>query len=213
MTGYAYIALGLQDTATSPVCADNASDLTNTRPITAPDTGNCMQDGKTCPLTGHTVWADSNKLCIQGTIPPVTGGDYTSDWGLQIGANTSQPPANNGGQTLGEANPDVSSYTTITLNTSGSVTPKNSAIRVVLHLKAMDCVENPYCATMESGKPIFLTSFSTECWSTACSGTCKKLTTDDIPNIDKIGVQISSDTSKSYTADPFCLESIVFGKD
>jgi hypothetical protein len=217
MKGYAYIALGVDDTATSPVCADHADDLTNTRQITAPTPGQCMEDGKTCPLDGHTVWADSNKLCIKGSIPVVSGGDYTKNWGLQIGANTSQPPADqDGGKTLGENSDKAASYTTITATTSGSITPADTkykaAVRVVIHLKSMACTDDPYCATMESGTPIKLTSFTTACWG-SCTGSCKKLTTDDIPNIDKIGIQICADTYTSYTADPYCLESIVFGTD
>ena len=39
MSGYAYIALGLLDAATAPVCAEDPNDITNTRPITAPPTG------------------------------------------------------------------------------------------------------------------------------------------------------------------------------
>jgi hypothetical protein len=215
MQGYAYIALGVSDTATSPICADDASDLTKTRPITAPTPGQCMEDGKTCPLTGHTVWSDSDKLCLKGSIPVVTGGDYTNNWGLQIGANTGNPPAADGGNTLGQNSDKASSYTTITVTTSGSITAGNGktkpAVRVVLHVKSMSCTEDPYCATMVSGQPILLTSFSTQCWSTACKAPCKKLTADDIPNIDKVGIQICADTTTSYTADPYCLDNIVFG--
>jgi hypothetical protein len=222
--GYAYIALGVYDTATSPVCQDR-TDKPDTRQITAPTPGQCMEDNKTCPLTGHTVWADSNKLCITGSIPVVSGGDYKNNWGLQIGANTSQPPAADdpSGKTLGENSDSVSSFTTITATTSGTITAATRAtnkptVRIVLHLKSMGCTDDPYCATMESGQPIALTTFNTECWNGSKCGSkstaaCKELQTSDLPNIDKMGVQICADDNDAYTADPFCLESIVFGTD
>jgi len=215
MTGYAYIAMGIKDVATSPVCQDDLT-KSDTRQITAPTKGVCMEDGKTCPTKGRTVWADANKLCITGSVPLVD--TSYADWGLQIGSNTSSPPAAEGGTTLGENTDSAASYTTITATTSGTITPAKKAtnkatIRIVIHLKSMTCTEDPYCATMESGTPIKLTSFSTACWSSSCTGTCKKLTADDIPNIDKIGVQICADDKDAYTADPFCLEKIEFGKD
>ncbi len=217
MTGYAFIALGLQDTATDPVCAEDPNDLTVTRLITAPPTGECDAVGKTCPTTGHTVWKpmDDGSLCITGKIPAVQGSDYTSDWGLQIGVNTSDPPADSSGngQTLGQVSSDAANYTSITLNTNGSVTPANTAIRTIIHLVSQSCTENPYCATMQSGKANLLTSFNTECWngsSCGTSSTCKQLQASDIPNIDKIAIQISSDTSHDYTVDNFCLQSITF---
>lgn len=197
MTGYAYVALGPQDGISDPVCNPTATAGASTQTIT---------NATPCPTTGQTVWNSSTALCISGTIPKVLPdtafptGDYTANWGLQIGVNTSNPP----GTTLG------TSYSTIALNINPSaVTPANTAIRAVIHLVSMATTANPYCATITtSGAPIPLTSFNTACWDN--TGTA--LTAADVPSIDKVGVQISSDLTNAYTVSGFCLNSIVFGK-
>jgi hypothetical protein len=198
MTGYAYVALGKQDTITDPMCAPNSSDPDTTRAITADGT-----DPGPCPTTGTTKWKHPTDLCITGSIPKVVGGDYTSNWGLQIGVNTVDPPATSAGNgTLNKT------YSNIALTTTGTVTPTNPAIRVVIHLVSMAVDANPYCATMrESGQAIDLTSFNTACWD----GTGTKLLSTDIPNIDKIGIQVSSDITNDYTVTDFCLTGIQFG--
>ena len=198
MTGYAYVALGPQDTLSDPVCNPTATAGGSTQPIT---------NATPCPSTGQTVWKNTTDLCMSGTIPVVQDdtafptGDYTADWGVQIGVNTSNPPATAAGSgTLG------TTYSRITLTTTGTVTPTNNAIRAIIHLVSMPSTANPYCATMTSGTSINLTSFNTACWD----GTGTSLLATDIPNIDKIGVQISSDTTNAYTVSNFCLESIAF---
>jgi hypothetical protein len=216
MTGYAYIALGKQDTATDPVCAPDSADMTTTRPITSADNS----PSGACPTTGTTVWNTSDALCISGTIPTVTGGDYTSNWGLQIGVNTIDPPATSAGSgTLGKT------YATIAATTTGDVTPTNSAIRLVIHLVGTPDTDNPYCATVSgSGKAITLTSFNTQCWNGSSCGAvpactpgadqstcCNQLKDTDIPNIDKIGIQISSDNKQPYAVNNFCLTGYQFG--
>jgi hypothetical protein len=203
LAGYAYIALGAADAATAPVCAEDPNDLTVTRLITAPPAGSCDAAGKTCPTTGHTVWNATDKLCITGSIPKVVGGDYKGNWGLQIGVNTKDPPATDSTGTLGKT------YTHMTFTTTGTVEPTNTAIRAVIHLVDMACDADPYCATMSaSGKAMTLTSFNTECWGPTTAA--KTLTAADIPNIDKIGIQISSDTTNNYTVTDFCLTGIQF---
>jgi len=113
--------------------------------------------------------------------PIVQNGDYTSDWGLQIAMNSSNPPADSSGNghTLGTA------YSTITYDiTPAAVTPANTAIRAIVHLVSQPCYEDPYCATIPaSGAVLTLTDFNTECWtSTACTtSTCKQLTAADVP--------------------------------
>ena len=217
--GYAYIELGAQDSATDPVCAEDPKQPTVTRTIGAPPDNSCT-GGQTCPTTGRTVWNATDKLCITGSMPVVTASDYKHNWGLQIGMNTSAPPAAEGGQTFGEMHPGAS-YSSMTVTYSGDVTPTNTAIRVILHTKGMaaDCSDNPYCATLSaSGKTLTLSSFNTACWDG--SGTDFNPTDSDsdgkhlngLQNIDKIGIQISSDDKKAYTATNFCLTSIVFGK-
>jgi hypothetical protein len=235
MQGYSYVSLGVLDSLDTPVCAEDPNDLTKTRPITAPDVGKCEQDGKTCPRTGHTVWNAGDKLCITGKMPKVvtpsgaTSPDYKSAWGLQIGVNTGDPPAADGGKTLGDIISDAASLTMITLATEGTVTPTNSAIRIAIHTKDMGCTWNPYCATW-SANGNTLASFNTQCWNgskcssnakscfscaddTAClDNCCDALKPEDIAKIDKIGIQISADTGKEYVVDNFCLKGITFAK-
>jgi hypothetical protein len=198
MTGYAYIALGkASGNAADPKCAEDPSNTGTTRPISADGTS-----PGPCPTTGTTVWKETDSLCISGTIPPVTGGDYTGNWGLQIGVNTDNPPAtSSSGKLLGQP------FTTIAVTTKGTVSPENKAIRVVIHLVSMSATANPYCATMTaSGKVMNLTSFNTACWD----GTGTALAASDIPNIDKIGVQISSDTANTYNVTDYCVTEIKF---
>jgi hypothetical protein len=211
MTGYGYIALGPQDATTDPVCALDPNNVSVTRPIGAADPNDPECGGGTaCPTTGRTVWNSSSSLCITGTIPKVQGTDYTSDWGLQIAMNTSNPPANLGGHPLN------ATYSTITYDiTPQAITPTNNAVRAVIHLVSQACGANPYCATIPaSGAVLNLADFNTECWNgPACTTTaCLQLKATDVPNIDKVGVQISSDTGNVYTVNNFCLNNIKFGK-
>jgi hypothetical protein len=224
MTGLGYVELGLQDTITSPLCAEDPNNPTVTRPITAPDLNECETAGKTCPTTGQTVWNSTSALCISGTTPKITtpagatSPDYKSDWGLQIGVNTSDPPADTSGNghTLG------TNYSTVALTINPSaVTPANPAIRAFVHLVSQACTDDPYCFTVPalppSGVPVpmNLTDFNTECWAGYRCGTdpnCIQLKATDIPNIDKVGVQISSDIGNLYTVNNFCLQQIAFGK-
>jgi len=220
MTGYAYIALGPQNSETSPLCEEDPNDPNDPnnpysflRPITAPDPNTCDKPHATCPTTGRTMWNSSSALCITGSIPKVQGVDYTSDWGLQIATNSSSPPADSSGNgsTLGKT------YSTITYDiTPEAVTPTNTAIRAVIHLISQECFADPYCATIPaSGAVLKLTDFNTECWNgTVCGAgaACKQLKPEDVPNIDKVGVQISSDIQNAYVVNNFCLNNIKFGK-
>ena len=196
MNGLGWVSLGPQDGISDPVCNPTATAGASTQAIT---------NATPCPTTGQTVWNSSTALCISGSIPKVQDdtafptGDYTADWGLQIGVNTSNPP----GTTLG------TSYSTIALNINPSaVTPANTAIRAIIHLVSMTATANPYCATITtSGAPIPLTSFNTACWDN--SGTA--LLATDVPNIDKVSVLIPSDLTNAYTVSGFCLTGITFG--
>ena len=241
LQGYAYIALGPEDSSSDPVCAEDPKDLTKTRPIGGPPVGQCDAAGVTCPTTGTTVWNAVDQLCISGKIPKVKDStDYQADWGLEIAMNTSDPPAdtNGNGKTLGQVTSDASSFSTIALTTSGSVTADSGsstmpAIRIAIHTVSQGCaLWNPYCATMSaSDKAVVLTSFNTQCWNGSkcpasapscftCNGDtdclenkcCDQLTASDIPNIDKVGVEIISDLKEAYTVANYCLKAITFGK-
>lgn len=184
MTGYGWIAMGPQDSASSPTCGTSATAITSTTP--------CLTS---------TTWSSASSLCISGTIPMVTGtpADYTDDWGLQIGVNATDATPSG---TLGS---NAASFTKITFTTSGAVAPTTAAIRAEIH-RLGDPDATTYCANMTSGTPITLTAFNTACWD----GSGTSLTSADITNIDKVGVQISSDTSSAYTVTNYCLSGISF---
>ncbi len=192
MTGYGYIALGKLNTATSPVCDNTANGGSATEAITK-DTP-CPENG------GKSVWSTPEAgLCMSGSIPIVTGGDYDNNWGLQIGCNVSDPA----GSTLG------TSYSKITFTFNDSaVSPKMTAgIRGEIHVKD-DAADKTYCATVTSGKETSLVAFNTKCWDSSGDS----LTDEMIPNIDKIGIQLSSDDLKAYEVKDFCWSGLTFTK-
>jgi hypothetical protein len=189
MTGYGWVALGAADTITSPVCDNTANGGGASEQITK---------ATPCPEAGgKTVWSSTEGLCMTGSIPVVTGGDYTGNWGLQIGWNASDPT----GSTLSKTG---YSKVTFTFDDSG-ISPKNTAIRGEIHRKG-DPDDGNYCATLQSGTAASLTAFNTKCWD----GSGTNLTVDDIPNIDKMGIQISSDATNAYTVNNFCITKIAF---
>ena len=150
------------------------------------------------------MWKNEGDLCISGSIPKVVGGDYKSNWGLQIGVNTADPPATAAGAgTLGKT------YSTIALTYTGTVAPDNKAIRAVIHLVSQGCSDDPYCATICSRARRWTSPRSTPSAGASAGGAT--LTAADIPNIDKIGIQISSDVTNDYTVNDFCLTGIQFG--
>jgi hypothetical protein len=180
MTGWGWIALGVQDELSDPTCD------TDEHPITS---------ANACTTT--TNWNSSDGLCMSGTIPALPAAplqsDYDNNWGIQIGVNSSEPP----GTTLGK------DYTSVTLTTTGSPT---SGLRAELHVKG----ESPgqtYCLDMKSGRKLELASFNKECWDG--TNAAKNLPVENIPNIDKVGIQVSS-TQSEIKVDNLCLVGITF---
>jgi hypothetical protein len=191
MTGYGYIALGSVDKAAAPVCDNTANGGTATDEITS---------GKPCPeVGGKSVWSTPNSgLCITGSIPIVTGGDYTGNWGLQIGCNVSDPA----GSTLS------TTYSKITFAfNSSAVSPAGADIRGEIHVKGDDPGKT-YCATVTPGAATSLIAFNTKCWDSSGDG----LTADMVPNIDKIGLQVSASDTKGYEVKDLCWSSVSFTK-
>jgi hypothetical protein len=200
MTGYGWVALGELDTISNPTCK---TDSDPTAPIT-----------KAAPCNTQTNWNAEDALCIDASIPALPASpvqaDYDANWGVQIGVNTSEPPAASGGTPLG------GSWTSVTITMSGSPT---TGLRAELHRNG-DGDNATFCANMTSGTKIALTSFSTQCWSGCPSGSqapsglqdvsvCYPLTADDVAKIDKVGVQVSS-TASAITVSNLCLKEIKF---
>jgi len=198
MTGYGWVDLGAADMLSSPVCAEDPTNTAVVRQIT----GTGTQPGP-CPSTGAIVWSNPDQgLCLSGTLPVITGSEYTLNWGIMVGVNASEPT----GGTLGKA------YSTIRFDfNSSAVIPINTAIRGEIHIKDDPNLQGGndffYCATIQPGKAVSLAAFSTECWA---GGIGKILPMDRIADIDKIAIQISSDTVNAYAIGNFCWSGIFF---
>jgi hypothetical protein len=197
LSGYGWIALGVLDTATSPVCDNTANGGGASEEITK---------AKPCPEEGgKAVWSKTDAICISGTIPALPASpvqkDYDDNWGLLVGFNSSAPP----GTTLGSVGAD---YKTITFNVTGEPI---TGLRGKIH-RISDDDNTSYCANISitngTSGPVSLTSFGTQCWG----GTANvKLTAEDIPNINNVGVQVSS-TSSAISVKDLCITGISFGK-
>ena len=154
------------------------------------------------PLTSsvpcnYTNWSTPDAFCVSGSIPALPASplasDYDENWGIQIGVSATDPAGSGLGQ----------SFTTITFALTGS---PNVALRAMVHRKG-DPDTASYCATLTSGVPIALTSFNTTCWD----GLGTRITAADVPNIDKVLVQVLS-TSVAVAVSNFCLTGVSFGK-
>jgi len=180
MTGAGWVALGTETTLTDPTCG------TDMHPI--------VTDSALCTTTVN--WSAANALCISGSIaalPPVpTQADYANNWGVEVAASSTAPTGGGLGQ----------SFSTISLTFTG--TPI-TGVRAEVHRKG-DPDATLYCAYVTSGTAVPLTSFSTECWA----ATGPTLTAADVPNIDKIALQISSSFTAIAVQD-FCMTRIEFG--
>jgi hypothetical protein len=176
MTGFGWIALGELDTLSDPLCGSPAG------PIVA---------GLYCE---HTDWSTPDAYCMTGYVPAVpSDGDYTQNWGIEIGINAT--PTSGG--TLGQ------SFSAIALSVTG--TPSTN-LRAVVHRKG-DLPETTYCAAFTSGVSVPFTSFNTTCWN----NNGKYLAASDVANLDQVGVQISSG-SAAITIKNLCITGISFTK-
>ena len=147
-----------------------------------------------CPA--NTNWNQADALCMTGLIPalPPTplDSDYKSNWGVQVGVNAKDPNAGMGG----------SAWKSVTFSMTGSPT---SGLRAVIH-KSGDPEDTGYCALMKPGTAIPITTFNSKCWDSSGDA----LTESDGPNIDKVGVQVSS-TAAEIKVDNLCLTKLEFG--
>jgi len=177
MLGYGYVALGSLDSLTDPTCGTAKAAITSAAP--------CKAD---------TQWTGTDKLCISGNVPALdaTTPDYTNNWGVSVGLNSTDPAGGGLGQSL----------SSVTIATSG--TP-SSGLRAIVHLKG-DSDSTQYCAPLTTGAMAF-TSFSATCWDTAKPGTA--ITAAQVTNIDKIAVQVTSG-SAAIPVSSLCITGITF---
>jgi hypothetical protein len=148
------------------------------------------------PCLTTTNWNQANALCMSGKVPALpptpVASDYASNWGVQIGVNAKDPNAGMGG----------SAWKNITISLTGS---PSTGLRAVLH-KNGDPDATSYCATLTPGTALLITAFNSKCWD----GTGDFLTESDGPNIDKVGVQVSS-TATEIAVSNLCLTKVEFG--
>ena len=180
MTGYGYVKLGSADTITDPTCGTGKTAITSAT-----------------PCASGTNWNATDKLCMTGSIPALdaTTPDYTANWGVSVGLNSTDPEGGGLGQAL----------TSVTITMSGSPT---SGLRAIVHIKG-ESKDTQYCSPLTSGTAIPFTSFSATCWDTATPGT--KVTAAQVTNIDKIAVQVNS-TSAAITVTELCITKIEFAR-
>ena len=177
MTGYGYVALGADDSITSPTCGPQDTEITEASPC------------KSSPN-----WSQDDAICVSGKIPALdeTDPDYDANWGVQVGANATDPD----GDGLGQA------FKTVTFTLSGKPT---SGLRALVHKGSTDyCYEG-----VTSGKAIDFTDFTKTCYDSASPGTA--ITAADVASISKLVIQVSSTTSATTVAD-LCITKIEFGK-
>lgn len=190
MTGFGFVALGALDSVSSPTCDNSKNGGSANDAIT-----------KASPCAGTVQWTAKDSLCITGSIPPLPASakqeDYDNNWGIQVGFTSSDPV----GKPLGDV---ASSYKTITFTVKGS---PQSGLRAEIH-RLNDPDDVTYCANMISGKSIELSSFSTQCYG---GSNDVKLKPEDLPRIDKLGVQVSS-TTTAIKVENLCLTDVSFGK-
>jgi Tetratricopeptide repeat len=182
----------IEEPAAKPAAPFGAQDT-----VTAPTCGGeKLTAGSFC---NSLTWTSKDALCISGSIPalPVspTTADYNDNWGISLGINATEAT----GGTLGQ------SYSSIAFTLTGAPL---AGLRAQLHKKGeSDAVS--YCAALTPGTPLPLTSFSTNCFNDSSSGTAIKAT--DVPNIDKLNVQVYSSTSPIAISN-LCLTGITLIK-
>ena len=162
--------------------------------ITSPTCGTAaITDAAPC-LTS-TTWNSTTSLCITGSVPALgTPPDYIGNWGVSVGVNATDTTPSAG---LGQ------SFSSVTITVSGS---PGSGLRAMVHRKG-DPDATTYCHALTSGTVMPLTSFSTTCYTTASPGTA--ITAADVPNIDKISVQVWSGTA-AIPVSNLCITGITF---
>lgn len=149
----------------------------------------------TAPCLSGTTWSVDTALCVTGSIPALDKDtpDYDNNWGLLVGLNATDPATKG----LGQA------FTSVLIATSGTPT---TGLRAKVHRKG-DTDSVDYCAAFTPGTAIPFTSFTRTCYDAAKPGAA--ITAADIPNIDKIQLQVSSGAA-AITVTNLCITGITF---
>jgi|GEM_PF-2615641 len=162
--------------------------------VTSPTCGSSQTEiTATAPCTSTTNW-EGTGLCVTGEVP-IADTAYKS-WGLAVGVGASVSKTEGLGQ----------SFSSVTISVSG--TPKTN-LRAQVHLVG-EPDGTTYCAMLTPGTAIPFTDFVTDCWETTPAGTA--ITAADVPNIDKIAVQVSANDTAAITVTNLCITGIEFAK-
>jgi hypothetical protein len=162
LNGYGWVALGADDTLTSPTCGADMDPIT-----------------EASPCGGTTNWSSDTALCMTGSVPALsdspTSTEYAANWGVQVGVDATTK----GGQ-IGK------SFASIAFEFSG--TPA-TGVRAIVH-QAGTTGGTSYCYDgIESGTAVALSKFNTKCWP-GSAGTA--FNPSNAAKIDKVMLQISS---------------------
>jgi hypothetical protein len=180
MTGFGWVAFGPLDSVTDPTCKSPAGQ---------------MVSGTPCD---DTIWSTPSAYCVTGYIPAVpsapTTTDWNNNWGIQIGIGAT--PVSGG--VLGQT------FSGMTVSMTGSPL---AGLRAQVHRRG-DPDTTSYCATFTSGTAVPFNRFSTVCYDTANPGTV--LAASDVPNVDKVSVQVPSTIGSAITVTKLCLVGITF---
>lgn len=178
MIGYGWVSLGSKDTITDPTCG----------------AGTAITSATACATT---TWSTTDSLCVTGSIPALpatpTDSDYTTNWGLSVGLNATDPA----GSGIGQA------FSSVAIDVTGSPT---TGLRAQVHVKG-DPDGTSYCYSYTTGA-LPLAKFAQDCYNTAPT---KLIAAASIPNIDKVMIQVSSGTA-AITVAKLCITKITFSK-
>jgi hypothetical protein len=178
MLGYGWVSFGSKDTVTDPTCGGTAMSATT--------------------ACASTTWSTTDSLCISGSIPALpaspTDTDYSTNWGMSVGLNATEPAGSGIGQT----------FSTIAVAITGG--PAATSVRVQVHIKG-DPDGTSYCIAYSTGA-LSLSKFAQDCYNTTPT---KTLPAASIPSIDKVSVQVISG-SAAVTVTKLCITGITFGK-
>lgn len=176
MVGYGWVSLGSADTLTDPKCGTAA-----------------ITSAAACTTT--TTWSTTNSLCISGSIPALpaspTSSDYSTNWGVSIGLNATDPA----GGTLAQA------FSSVAITVTGTPT---SGLRAQVHVKG-DPDGTSYCYNYASGA-MPLAKFAQDCYNTTPT---LLIAASAIGNIDKVMIQVSS-AATAITVTNLCITGITF---
>ncbi len=169
MTGWAFVALGATDTVSVPTCGSPAVAITATT---------------ACATT--TNWPTTG-ICVTGSVP-TNPSPYTS-WGINVGANATDPS----GSGLGQA------FSNVAISATGA--PTGATFRYIVSVGTTD-----YCAAATLGTAVTLSTFNTMCYDSPPDGKAYTGTGSDITGVQ---LQIVPGTA-AITVTSMCLTGITF---